>query len=285
MTFGAKFLKGQGDGVTGVLTDPFSITSVKIYPAGGSVSVATLSPINVATGHRQVTWTPTDAGAFEDEWIWTGANGQTTFAQRYNLSVRAGTTVSGPLVWSNLRNAIRDWLVLTLGLTTIWEEEEAPRPAYPYASLRILSGSVKIHSDVDEQTLSGNDIIFTTIGNREFAVSVQAFASFEGAVYNPDADGMHYATAAQGSLETPSVLETFRAAGLSVADVLAITNRNTALDATWLSRAGFDIRFRAVSSIVSAPVPSVATIVVSSDLSGQQAGSDIDLTGVIMPVD
>lgn len=45
-----------------------------------------------------------------------------------------------PINMEELENALYTWINESTGLTTIWDNQSAPRPDYPYCSLNIISG-------------------------------------------------------------------------------------------------------------------------------------------------
>lgn len=55
-----------------------------------------------------------------------------------------------PITWGTIENGIHAWLSGATGLTTIWENQSAPQPAFPYASLQVTNGPMKI-GGADEQ--------------------------------------------------------------------------------------------------------------------------------------
>lgn len=67
------------------------------------------------------------------------------------------------------------------GVTLIWEDQSAPRPAKPYVSLNFLTPSQRL--GFDEQRVDGDQI--SLVGQRRFVVSVNAFG--ENRVKNEDA--------------------------------------------------------------------------------------------------
>lgn len=62
--------------------------------------------------------------------------------------------VTLPFDFSAAEDAIHDWFSTATGLTTVWRDQSAPQPAYPYGSLLIIAGPTKLggQDEVREST-------------------------------------------------------------------------------------------------------------------------------------
>jgi hypothetical protein len=62
--------------------------------------------------------------------------------------------------WTTIQNAIHDWFETATGITAIWADQNAPEPGYPYATLNIISGPIKVGMDElvqsEDLTRAGN---------------------------------------------------------------------------------------------------------------------------------
>jgi hypothetical protein len=89
--------------------------------------------------------------------------------------------------WGTIKDALATWVETVLsGKKTHWQGQEAPRPAYPYIALDILSGPIREHHDSKHIIEDGADIRIAIRGDREVTFSIEAIVSFEGLAYDHD---------------------------------------------------------------------------------------------------
>lgn len=161
--------------------------------------------------------------------------------------------VSSPIDWPTVRKAIHDWFSGSTGLTSIWEDQEAPRPAFPYGSMKVISGPTKLFgADEHRYTYDGNqqageEIGIEVAGLRQMTVTVQAFLPRLGAA--GDAGAEDDLSRAQVALGMPSYLASLQAAGLSVIEEMAPRNLSGIDSGTWIAKAAMDIRFGLAASV------------------------------------
>lgn len=161
--------------------------------------------------------------------------------------------VSAPIDWPTVRKAIHDWFSGSTGLTSIWEDQEAPRPEFPYGSMKVISGPTKLFgADEHRYTYDGNqqagdEIGIEVAGLRQMTVTVQAFLPRLGAA--GDAGAEDYLSRAQVALGMPSYLASLQAAGLSVIEEMAPRNLSGIDSGTWIAKAAMDIRFGLAASV------------------------------------
>ena len=185
-----------------------------------------------------------------------------------------------PFSWSTAKNTIHTWLSDQLGISVDFADQERPRLSYPYATYRLLSLPRRMHQDETrwEPEVGGDGVKVRKVGNRVITVSCQAFVSFEGVAYDHDADALHYMSIAQMSLAQDDVLDDFKTAGLYVQDVLDIRDLTGQIDAGWLSRAVLDFQCGLAFDATPATFgDSIGTVLVSSDLDGQQIDGALDM--------
>lgn len=188
--------------------------------------------------------------------------------------------------FKTIKDALAAWVEAVLVVPTHWAGQEAPRPAYPYVALDIVSGPMRVHQDAKHIVPDEDDIRIAIRGDRTITFSVEPIVSFEGVAYNHGADAFALAEELRSSLERDSIMATLTAAGLSVQDSGgAITNRRTALDAGFLSRAGFDLVTGVTASYVPATAETAierveAESTISDRVSDDYYGADGDPTPV-----
>lgn len=175
-----------------------------------------------------------------------------------------------PITWSTVEDALHDWLSGATGLTTIWAQQDAPRPAYPFATLSIIAGPTRV-GGVDEIRYTydsgqplGQEVEIEAAGLREITVSCQAFVA-AGTSQTQNRVARDTMCKAQSSLGMPSVQAALRAAGLSVIEEGVVQNASAVDEDTWIGRASMDVRFRLAAS-VSERGPYVNQVLVSSQL-------------------
>lgn len=86
-------------------------------------------------------------------------------------------------------------------------------------------------------------------GNVEWTVSIDVYADAQAG--EPESIAVSASAALQRSLDDEGLLEALRVAGLAVVGVAGARRLPTARDGRWEDRAGFDVRFRALSRVAS----------------------------------
>lgn len=128
------------------------------------------------------------------------------------------------------KKAIYEWFKDATGLPTIWEEQAQARPARPYASLNVLTGSTALGDDSQVQVSSG---VFEMQGQRKFTVSCNIWSD----------DALQRGEDVQTSLGRTDVLEKLRKAGLSVIDNSNVNELGQLFGTRWESRTQMDVVF------------------------------------------
>jgi hypothetical protein len=144
------------------------------------------------------------------------------------------------------QNAIQAWFADVTGLLTIWRNQSAPQPEYPFASLMIISGPEpsapqwEQRFDTDLDRPGGGEVRISVCVPCRFTVSCQAFIEMPDA-RNPNQNATVYMNRAQSSLSLPSVLAAFHAAGISVERPGIVQNLDAIIEDSFVSRAAMDI--------------------------------------------
>ena len=76
-----------------------------------------------------------------------------------------------PINWRAIRVALWQWFTETAGCETIWADQNAPQPAYPYASINLLPGTLEFGALDEERILSDGSL--QKVGPRDFVLSCQ----------------------------------------------------------------------------------------------------------------
>lgn len=130
-------------------------------------------------------------------------------------------TAPTPINWTAIENAIQDWFSGATGLTTIWRDQSAPQPDYPFATLLTIAGPTQIHGQ-DEQRE-------TTDATRALDVKITPIAQ-ANTKYTVTINGNDYDFTSDA---TPTVVEI--TAGLKTAidggsEPVTVTDNGTDLD-------------------------------------------------------
>jgi hypothetical protein len=160
------------------------------------------------------------------------------------------TLVTPPVVvlWSDLEDALRAWVVATTGLPegdVIWAEQTGARPAgVSFATLKIgtlipLGAVDEVATNYDALRPAHQEIELQVRSLREFSVSAQFFS--DNSTGNSTA--RVYAQKAQSGLALPSVRSNLHAVGLSPFDRGSVQVVNTLIGTRWESRAILEPRF------------------------------------------
>jgi len=164
------------------------------------------------------------------------------------------TAVEHPIDMEVVENAIHRWFAEATGLETVWRHQSAPQPAYPFGSLKIMTGpnaipaEFELRTETDVNRPQGYEIEMTVCAPCLLTVSCQAYVEGED-VSKPDGDARSYLNKARAALFLPSQQSLFKAAELSVTrsnpvnDISALTNER------FVSRAGMDVEFNCAMNL------------------------------------
>jgi hypothetical protein len=157
--------------------------------------------------------------------------------------------------YATIRQALYDWVNGELGINTIWQHPNAPQPAKPYVTLSMGPTQAQgwdYHGPPDDA--NGVSVIK---GDREFSVEVQVYGTVQPTGEN---QAMTFAEQLSGSLQKPSQVALFTAAGCAYVNRIALT------DLTGIGGTEFEAR-------------------VSAEFLFRMAQEDTDTVGVIETVD
>ena len=162
--------------------------------------------------------------------------------------------VAAPIDVEAFQNAIHAWLSTVTGLETIWREQSAPQPKYPYGALLVISGPEALapqfeqRRDTDLNRDEGEEVRLTECVPCRFTVSCQAYVGMPEA-NNPQGNALHYMNKARGSLALESVRAEIWAAGIAIERPGPVQNIGEVIEDAFVSRANMDVAFAASLSI------------------------------------
>lgn len=184
-----------------------------------------------------------------------------------------------PIDWRLIRDTLWQWFGDVSGCETIWADQNTPQPAYPYASLNVLPGTLAAGA-LDEQRIQADGSL-ALVGPRDFVLSCQIHVG-PTAADDPDCDARMRADAVVASLAIPQFREAIRAANLGIRDRGPVQMIDIEVGAQWIRRAQVDLRFGTMSFVDLTAWPNLADVgwfdkvQASSHLEGAPAGIQWD---------
>jgi hypothetical protein len=160
-----------------------------------------------------------------------------------------------PIDWRTIRDTLWQWFREVSGCETIWADQDAPQPAYPYASLNILPGTLPTGA-LDEERINADGSL-SLVGPRDFVLSCQIHA---GARAGATCDARMRADAIVASLAIPVYRYALRNANLGLRERGAVQMLDLVVGAEWMKRAQVDIRFGTMSNVDIAAWPNLAEV-------------------------
>ena len=157
--------------------------------------------------------------------------------------------VETPINMETFADAIHAWCSDAANIQTIWSNQSAPVPDYPYAALNIVSGPLpasplwELRHTFDASRV-GEEIEFNSCVPCTFNISAQFYVSLDES-RNSTLNALSYAIKAQAGLRLPSYQAAFEAAGIAVIDTGNPTNLDDVIADAYVSRSNLDVVFGA----------------------------------------
>ncbi len=158
------------------------------------------------------------------------------------------------LDWQAVEDAIHAWFQGATGVDVIWSNQDLPQPPWPFGTLNIISGPLRIGGEdnvrrsTDLNQDPGEEVQLEHNGPRHFLVSCQVIQGPPDA-HNPDCHARRLATAGQAALSLESINQAFNLVGLAVVEYSDITNLDVEVGGEWTTRSAFDVTFAYTSSV------------------------------------
>lgn len=165
-----------------------------------------------------------------------------------------------------IEKALVAWLSEATGCSVRMANQTAPRPAYPYATIKI-DGPVPVGRDEVRVAPAGEDVDLTTRGERTITVQVNVYAQQKGGAYDHTKSALTLAEKAQASLYLGWALADLREAGLALREIGGIQDLTFLEDAGFVERRQFDVRLGLVS-ITTQRTESIQTAEVAGSIGG-----------------
>jgi hypothetical protein len=153
-----------------------------------------------------------------------------------------------------VEDAIQHWFSEATGLQTIWRNQSAPQPEYPYASLLITSGPDSIPEGFELRDLTnigrpaGTEVEQYVCAPCLMTVSCQTYVEGEDG-NKPSGNARSYLNKARAALFLPSQQALFEAAEISVVRSNPVTDISALTNERFVSRAGMDVQFNCVMNL------------------------------------
>jgi hypothetical protein len=160
-------------------------------------------------------------------------------------------TVLIPFDIESILNCIHDWFSGSTGLEVVWADQSAPRPEYPYGTLKLSSGPVSKADSWEERYKIdltrplGQEVEIEVNSPCQFTISAQTFIDGEDSI-NPIADARSYLLSALAALNLPMFQELFEEVNIAVVRAEAIRDLTALVGTARQSRAAMDIVFSSV---------------------------------------
>jgi len=158
--------------------------------------------------------------------------------------------LSEPIDMERFQNAVHAWFTKATDLETVWRDQGAPQPPYPFASLKIISGP-DLASPLWEQGRWNYDA-HRAVGKQielengvpcSFSVSCQAYVDQIDA-RNPGRDARSYMTKAQAALQLETYqVEFFRPFNIALWLSGPVQDISALIDDDFVSRSNMDVTF------------------------------------------
>ncbi len=184
-----------------------------------------------------------------------------------------------PINWKLIRDTLWQWFAESAGVETIWEDQAAPQPAYPYASLNILPGTLNFGA-LDETRIQSDGSI-ELVGPRDFVLSCQVHVGPTDSS-DPYCDARMRADAAVATLAIPQYQYALRRANLGLRERGQVQMLDLEVGTEWIKRSQVDIRFGTMSSVAVSDWPNLEDpgwfnkVEVSSDIQGLDPSSNLN---------
>jgi hypothetical protein len=174
--------------------------------------------------------------------------------------------MSEPVDWAALELALVEWLTGSVVIldgeasaivdNVVWEDQNIPQPAYPYASLKVTSllkegGGDELRNDTDDARDEGVEVRLLNTSPILLNLSIQFHLdpSPRSGATRAGETAMAFALTAQSSLGQPSVLQHLSEANLALVKELGVRDLSLVINGEWLSKAVLDLQLRTTATM------------------------------------
>lgn len=189
-----------------------------------------------------------------------------------------------PIDWRLIRDTIRQWFDDASGCETIWANQNQPQPAYPYASINMLPGTIEMGAVDEERALPDGSLAL--VGLRDFVLSCQIHSG--PYADDPSCDALGRAHSVIASLALPQFVQPLHAANVGLWDRGQPQMLDILVGTEWIKRAQVDLRFGTMSYVDVSAWPNLDDVgwfdkvEVSSQLEPLRGSGDLNLDQEIL---
>lgn len=181
-----------------------------------------------------------------------------------------------PIAWPRVRDTLWQWFTDSSGCETVWGNQAAPQPSYPYATMLITSGTLDLGAR--DETRFEDDGGMKIVGQRDFVLSCQVHVG-PPCSQDGNANALGRMSSVLASLYLPKYIQQFEAVGLGLRERGSPQSFDVLVGAQWVAREQVDLRFGLASVVQITPEDYgwFDKVEISSDLQG----SSLNLTDEI----
>jgi hypothetical protein len=183
--------------------------------------------------------------------------------------------------WRAVEDSLREWWATSTGLTTIYEDQRAPQPSYPYISLRIAAGTAP--KPVKSEEIWQADGKIKLRRQNDFTLTAQIHVDSK----RPECHPRSLIDGAVAVLDAPDQSALFSTVALGIRAIGQTQNLNLNVGGQWISRSMIDIRFGVAAVLTNTPAGTPGhfeKVEVSSTIDGLKnpATSNLELDNEIL---
>lgn len=162
--------------------------------------------------------------------------------------------LSDPIDMEAFESAIRSWFSTSIEAEVIWANQSAPRPPYPYGSLKITAGPMKYsqmwerRTDTNLARGNGKEVRFEIGVPCRFEVLCQVFVKRSDSRH-PEAHALNLLTRASFRLGLEAVATALNEENISTVSVGSVLNPGELISDAYVSRAAVTVVFGTVLSL------------------------------------
>ncbi len=192
-----------------------------------------------------------------------------------------------PVDWKAIRAGLLVWFADVSGVDTVWGQQSAPQPKYPYASISIIGpgpNNFGVHGG-QHFTIDGD---LNIVRQREFVLSCQIHVGADDA-FEFDCDAWAIGDSVTAALNLPSSDQALAEIGVALRDRGEPQNIALVVGSEWIGRVQFDLRFGLTSVMTPDNTPQLRTVgyfdkvAVSSTIEGiKNPGGSLELDNEIL---
>lgn len=153
--------------------------------------------------------------------------------------------------WATVQSALYQWLASSTGLMVTWANQDAPRPAYPYATLHIPE--LVRHGpqwELREYDAVNDNVTVQTFADMRFTLTSQIHVLPEQS-NDVTMNALALMTSAMAQLRSPAQQELWVAANLSIGVEGTAQDASVEFNDTMINRVVLDTEFHVASCITS----------------------------------